>query len=176
MSSSLARHRTTLSNKDQHLSNPNRAALWKSWVLALLWTLVIAAESTDTFSSSNTSRFIYPFLNWLFGPLDFVKYQFWNGVARKCGHVIGYAILCWLFFRAFRATWPYFKTWSVRWALPAWIATAVIASLDEWHQSYIPSRTGTFHDVILDSSAGLAVLGALFYWNRRRTTPTATRS
>jgi VanZ family protein len=31
----------------------------------------------------------------------------------------------------------------------------MVASLDEWHQSYIPSRTGTYKDVILDSSAAM---------------------
>jgi VanZ family protein len=40
----------------------------------------------------------------------------------------------------------------------AWLGTALVATMDEWHQSYIPSRTGTPWDVALDSAAGLAVL------------------
>jgi VanZ family protein len=35
--------------------------------------------------------------------------------------------------------------------------TALVASLDEWHQTYIPSRTGTLHDVFLDSFAALTM-------------------
>jgi VanZ family protein len=34
--------------------------------------------------------------------------------------------------------------------------------LDEWHQSFLPSRTGTFRDVILDSTAGLVAQITLF--------------
>jgi VanZ family protein len=33
--------------------------------------------------------------------------------------------------------------------------TALVASLDEWHQTYLPSRTGRWQDVVLDSSAAL---------------------
>jgi len=40
----------------------------------------------------------------------------------------------------------------------AWLGTAFVATMDEWHQSYIPSRTGTVWDVLLDSAAGLTVL------------------
>lgn len=35
--------------------------------------------------------------------------------------------------------------------------TALVASLDEWHQTYLPSRTGTIWDVVLDSLAALAM-------------------
>jgi VanZ family protein len=34
--------------------------------------------------------------------------------------------------------------------------------IDEWHQSSLPSRTGTFRDVILDSCAGLVAQIVLF--------------
>ena len=40
--------------------------------------------------------------------------------------------------------------------------TFVIACLDEWHQSFLPSRTGTFRDAILDGTAGLVAQIALF--------------
>jgi VanZ family protein len=41
--------------------------------------------------------------------------------------------------------------------------------LDEWHQSFLSSRTGTFRDVILDTSAGLVAQIAIFaiLWTRR---------
>ncbi len=44
-----------------------------------------------------------------------------------------------------------------------------MAMLDEWHQSFLSSRTGTFRDVILDSTAGLVAQIALFAirWTRR---------
>jgi VanZ family protein len=45
---------------------------------------------------------------------------------------------------------------------------ALVASLDEWHQTYIPSRTGTFHDVLLDSAAALVAQILLFIILRSR--------
>jgi VanZ family protein len=45
--------------------------------------------------------------------------------------------------------------------------TAIVASLDEWHQNYLPSRTGTAWDVLLDTCAAVAAQFLLFlcYWS-----------
>lgn len=94
-----------------------------------------------------------------------------NAILRKTGHVIGYAILSLLLFRAWRATLPASRpvAWSLRWSTIAFLMTAAVASLDEWHQTLLPSRTGTIRDVFLDSLAALAVQYFLFtlLWNRR---------
>jgi VanZ family protein len=47
--------------------------------------------------------------------------------------------------------------------------------MDEWHQSYIPSRTGTWHDVLLDSSAALVALILIRFWISRRTKSAAAK-
>jgi VanZ family protein len=49
----------------------------------------------------------------------------------------------------------------------SWLGTAIVAALDEWHQSYIPSRTGSVWDVALDSVAGVAFLVVAYFWLRR---------
>jgi VanZ family protein len=49
--------------------------------------------------------------------------------------------------------------------------SALIASLDEWHQTFIPSRTGAIRDVMLDSGAALTAQLLLFLylsWKPRR--------
>jgi VanZ family protein len=38
--------------------------------------------------------------------------------------------------------------------------------MDEWHQSYIPSRTGTWKDALLDSVAGFVFLLVAYLWLR----------
>jgi VanZ family protein len=48
--------------------------------------------------------------------------------------------------------------------------TALVASLDEWHQTFIPSRTGRWQDVVLDSSAALTIQVLLWMILRRRST------
>lgn len=137
--------------------NPDRHSVLKAWIAAILWLIVIAIESSALLSASNTSRFLYPLLHYLFG-LDWARFHQWHFYIRKGGHVVGYAILSTLLFRAWRATLPAVdhSLWTLRWSAIAVLGTALVASLDEWHQSFIPSRTGRWQDVVLDTSAGLA--------------------
>lgn len=142
--------------------------IWKAWLPALFWLALIAIESTASLSAENTSRVLYPLLHSLFG-LDPVRFLTWHAVLRKTGHVVGYAVLSFLLFRAWRATLPVrnHPRWSMVWARTALMMTALVASLDEWHQSFIPSRTGNIRDVLLDTSAGLGMQIILFLWLRR---------
>lgn len=142
-------------------------SVWKSWIPAIVWLGLIAIESTASLSSENTGRFLYPVLHFLFG-LDPVRFLTWHLLIRKTGHVVGYAVLSMLLFRAWRAT-IFVKNdprWSIVWARIALGMTALVASLDEWHQTFLPSRTGTIHDVLLDTAAGLGAQILLFLWLR----------
>lgn len=131
--------------------------LLKAWIAAVLWLIVIAIESTAYLSSNNTSRILYPLLHFVFG-LNHARFEIWHVYIRKSGHVVGYGLLCILLFRAWKETLPVpgNPRWTVRWANIAILGTALVASLDEWHQSFLPSRTGTWHDVVLDTCAGIA--------------------
>jgi VanZ family protein len=147
--------------------NPDRANLLKAWIAAILWLIVIAIESTAMLSAHNTSRILYPLLHFLFG-LDSERFHVWHFYIRKSGHVIGYGTLSILLFRAWRATLPSpnHVNWTFRWANIAILGTALVASLDEWHQTFIPSRTGTVHDVVLDTCAGIAAQVLVLLWIR----------
>jgi VanZ family protein len=142
-------------------------SVWKAWIPAIIWLGIIAIESTASLSSENTGRILYPFLHFLFG-LDPVQFLTWHFLIRKTGHVIGYAVLSILLFRAWRASVAVKNNprWSIVWGRIALAMTALVASLDEWHQSFLPSRTGTIHDVVLDTAAGLAAQILLFLWLR----------
>ena len=135
----------------------------------MIWLGVIALESTNFGGADNTSRILYPLLHFLF-KVDLQHFAVWHHHIRKTGHFVGYAILSWLAFRAWRATLPVggMAAWSLRWAVLAFFMTALVASLDEWHQSFLPSRTGRWQDVVLDSSAGLALQVFLWIVLRRR--------
>lgn len=90
-------------------------------------------------------------------------------VLRKTGHFVGYATLSVLLFRSWRGTFPRLSTrWCLQWATLAFACTALVASLDEFHQTFLPSRTGAFHDVVLDSTAALVAQIAIFMILRRR--------
>ncbi len=148
--------------------NPTQKHLLKTWVAALLWLGLIVGESTSFASALNTSRIFYPLLHYLFG-LRPAHFPFWHFLIRKTGHVVGYFTLSWLLFRAWRDTFPYpGRNWSIQWARISFFMSALVACLDEWHQSYLPSRTGNLHDVLLDSTAALIAQVVLFLILRKR--------
>lgn len=142
-----------------------RHPVLKAWIAAILWLIVIATESSSLASSDNTSRILYPLLRFLFG-IGWERFEVWHFFIRKSGHVFGYGLLSILLFRAWRATLPALGNpkWTLRWANISVLGTALVAALDEWHQSYIPSRTGSVQDVILDSWAGVAAQILIFLW------------
>jgi VanZ family protein len=134
----------------------------KAWIAAILWLGLIVFESSNLASSANTSRLLYPLLHFLFG-MDLAQFAGWHFYIRKTGHFVGYFTLSLLLFRAWQATIPIpGRRWSIEWSRIAFFMTSLVASLDEWHQSYLPSRTGTLRDVVLDSSAGLIAQIVLF--------------
>jgi VanZ family protein len=142
--------------------------MFRVWLPTLLWIGVIAIESTDYLSAHHTGSILYPILHYLFGitPEQFVPIHM---ITRKTGHVVGYGMLSFLAFRSWRATLrrPGQAAWSLAWSRNAVILAAVVASLDEWHQTFIPSRTGTIHDVILDTAAGLATQVVVYLFLRK---------
>jgi VanZ family protein len=133
-----------------------RHEILNAWIAAILWLIVIAIESTALLSAANTSRILYPLLHFLLG-LDWERFEDWHFYIRKTGHVIGYGMLSFLLFRAWRATFQSNHVkWKAGWAGLAVLGTGIVASVDEWHQSFIPSRTGRWQDVVLDTCAGIA--------------------
>jgi VanZ family protein len=88
---------------------------------------------------------------------------------------VGFFTLSWLLFRSWRAsqTLPGVRVWALRWARNAWLMATLVACLDEWHQSYLPSRTGNIHDVMLDSTAALIAQFLLWIFLRHRSDPLA---
>lgn len=129
---------------------------------------MIAIESTAWLSSENTSRFLYPIFHFLFG-LSRAEFRIWHIVIRKLGHFVGYFILSVLLFRAWRLTLPLQNAvrWAMRWAAAAFFMTALVASADELHQTFLPTRTGRVMDVLLDSFAALVAQIVIFWLSRR---------
>ncbi|HKW24380.1 MAG TPA: VanZ family protein [Terriglobales bacterium] len=150
-------------------SGPNTFP-WREWTAAILWLILIAIESTPWLSAQNTGHVLYQLLASFFGSINVSGVSAANAVLRKVGHVTGYGILSWLLFRAWRVTLGSYRAaaWALPWSVIAFFMTAAVASLDEWHQTFFPSRTGTIHDVYLDSASALAVQILLFAILRKR--------
>jgi VanZ family protein len=79
-----------------------------------------------------------------------------NFIFFKTLHVIEYAVLYFLLFRAYKNLFSLRKfTW---WSLTAYVTTVLYAATDETHQLLVPGREGRLRDVIIDAS------GALISW------------
>jgi len=138
--------------------------LLRAWWPAAVWVGLIAFESTDFFSSEHTGSMLYILWTHLFGKVDLHFFVVFHHYLRKTGHVVGYGMLSLLLLRGWRATLGHIPALLLRATLLAWLGTLSVAALDEWHQSFIPSRTGTVWDVLLDSVAGVAFLVIAYWW------------
>jgi VanZ family protein len=114
--------------------------------------VLIFAGSTDVLSAEHTSRFLVPFLRWLDPQISFATIAAIHLAVRKLGHLTEYAILAALAWRAVRAgSLRHF--WKP--ALMAGAIAAVYAALDEFHQSFVATRTGSENDVMIDICGAL---------------------
>jgi VanZ family protein len=77
-------------------------------------------------------------------------------VTRKIAHFTEYAILGFLAARAFRTSpQPALRQ---RWFLICAGLIVVYALMDEYHQSFVPSRTASIYDSMIDMAGGLTAL------------------
>jgi VanZ family protein len=148
-----------------HPSWPNR--LWRYAPLAL-WLALISFASTDAFAASNTSRLIGPFLRWLFPAITEAQLASAHFITRKLAHFTEYALLALLAARAFRPSTK--ELLRRRWFWCALVLVAVYALLDEYHQSFVPTRTASIYDSLIDTAGGATALGLLILWRTRRAT------
>ena len=96
----------------------------------------------------------------LFGPVGDPRWQQIHHYIRKSGHFLVYGGLGLIWLRAWRMTLPVFR-FTASGAL-ALMGTALLASWDEWHQSFLPNRTSSPWDVLLDCSGALVMLGIAY--------------
>jgi len=126
----------------------------KYWMPAIVWMALIFIGSTDVLSAEHTSRFLVPILRWLDPQISWATLNAIQTITRKLGHVTEYAILAALMWRALRGGMVWKSKTSILFAI-VWIACAVFAASDEFHQSFVPSRTSSFHDVMIDICGAL---------------------
>lgn len=125
----------------------------KYWIPVVAWMLLIFVMSGDLMSAEHTSRFLVPFLRWIAPDISPATVASIQLLLRKCAHLAEYAILAALLWSALDRGSRDFGRATVG----AFVIAAVCASLDEFHQSFIPSRTGGLQDVMID--CGGAILG-----------------
>jgi VanZ family protein len=160
-------------NHPQHASNDTQGPpLVMAWLPATIGVLVICMESTKTMSAAHTGQWLLTVCHWLWGQTATPALETANFVLRKLGHFCGYGILALLF----RRGWYYTLMQSgVRSRLPfssgalGVICTFVVACADELHQSFLPGRTSSFHDVLIDTTGAIVFNVGFWIFLSRRT-------
>ncbi len=149
----------------------------KYWLPLLIWLGVIFVGSTDLMSAEHTSRFIVPILLWLkpgMAPETIRSILF---AMRKCAHLSEYAVLALLFWRALRSDPALRAKISILFGVVL-LACAVFAASDEFHQSFVKSRTPSVRDVVLDIAGALfgLLIGMSFAHRHPKKTRSTTQS
>ena len=130
----------------------------KYWLPLPIWLSVIFVGSTNLMSAEHTSRFVVPFLLWLKPGMS--PHTIWVILVlmRKCAHVTEYAVLALLLWRALRSI-PILRAKMLLVFVAVVLGCALFAATDEFHQTFVKSRTPSVRDVFLD--VGGALLGLL---------------
>ena len=152
-----------------------RGRLWRYGPVAA-WACFVLFASSSNFSASNTSRVIRPLLVWLFPEISEAALAQAHFLVRKAAHFAEYALLALLAARAFRTSRV--EKLKRRWWLAAFALVACVALVDEYHQSFLPARTGTIYDSLLDMAGGATALVCMSLWlaRRRRKSAGASRA
>ena len=142
---------------------------FKYWLPTLIWMVLIFSASSDSHSYEHSSRLIAPLLHWLFPQMPETRVDAIVYFTRKCAHLTEYAVLALLLWRAVRRP---MKNDPRPWVWPeAGLALAIVflyAASDEFHQSFVLTRTAQVSDVFIDTAGGAAGLLALWIFGRRQ--------
>ena len=125
----------------------------------VIWIGVILFLGSGQGSMARTSLIIRPLLEFLFPYTDELTLQLYHGYIRKLAHFTEYAVLAFLALRAFTG-------YATRY-VAALVLVALIASIDEFNQSFEASRTSSVWDVLLDITGGLFVTAVCHFRQRR---------
>jgi VanZ family protein len=139
-----------------------------AWLPVLIGIGVICVESTTYFGSDHTSGPLRRVWEFFFGHLSDERWELIHHLIRKTGHFVGYGLLGLAWLRAWWMTPP--RAAFLHKALLGLVGTALVAGGDEFHQSFLPNRTSSIYDVLLDCAGAVAAI-SIAWLIRRICTP-----
>jgi VanZ family protein len=145
------------------------AHILKNWLPVVFWLCCIFLLSTESFSAENTSRILEPLLRFLKPHITAREIDTIHFLIRKTAHVTEYCITSFLLFHSFHNTIQYKRYWW--WVFYSLVIVMIVAATDEYHQSFVISRTSSIVDVGIDIAGGILGQGIsiiLYQFRRMR--------
>lgn len=143
---------------------PGTLELARYWGIVVLWMAVISLMSSDPFSAANTHRYIDPVLRFFFPDLSPSGFVLAHSIIRKTAHVLEFGVLGGLSYWASRRGRR--PRWRARWALQALIIAGSFGLIDEVHQRFVVSRTGSLVDSGIDFGGAVLAQVLIYFRNR----------
>ena len=137
---------------------------------AILWVALVLYASGGWLSGAQTGGLLRALLA-IFGSVPIEVLGVLHFLLRKLAHLTEYGILAWLLYRARAQT---HAVWSVNWAKFALLGVLMVATIDELHQHFVPSRVGSPFDVAIDLAGAILALAILRRFSVRRQAPPET--
>ena len=131
-----------------------------------IWIAVILFLGTGQGASTQTSLIIRPILEFLFPNASFETIAFYHGIIRKLAHLTEYGILAFLACRAFAKSSNDFLL--KYFLLAAVLLVLLVATTDEFNQSFNPERTSSPVDVMIDLAGGVTASLLFYFFTKRR--------
>ena len=152
---------------------PAGSGPWLRWLPVMVWAAFISWFSTGAFSAHSTNHYIDPILRLLFGELTGAQFRFAHAVVRKSAHT----------HRVRDARDPALpgddRCRRARHGVgggPRRAAVRAYACVDEFHQTFVPDRTGSPIDVLVDTSGASVATALIAWWRGMRSPPDAERA
>ncbi|HEV2695137.1 MAG TPA: VanZ family protein [Verrucomicrobiae bacterium] len=152
-----------LSSRRVLKSRLNLPKLLRYWLPLLVWMCIIFTASCDPDSARHSSLIFEPWVRWLFPQMSTEHVELLHHLFRKCCHLMEYAVLGLLAWRAIRQ--PVIgdrRPWRWDEAGLAIVIVFAYAATDEFHQVFVPGRTALVSDVIIDTCGG--TVGLIVLW------------
>ena len=116
----------------------------------------ISFASGSEFSALNTSTVVRPLILWFFPNISDDRLAAIHFLIRKSAHFTEYGVLALLASRAFSISSNAFI--RRQWLRLVLLLVVCYSLLDEFHQSFVPSRTASIYDSVIDMAGGVTVL------------------
>lgn len=135
----------------------------KYFIPAIIWMIFIFIMShTNGTNSSDQSNFIAQIILKVIN----IDYSTLTFLIRKMAHMSEYALLLFFIYYGFKKSTTYKYT-----LLLSLLITFLYACSDEFHQLFIPGRSGQLKDVLIDTIGGLFMLFVIYLWQRKKSNP-----